>query len=371
MTVLVFIGVLVVLVLVHELGHFLTAKASGVRVLEFGIGYPPRLAGVRIGETIYSLNLLPLGGFVKMEGEEDPSSPRSLASKPLPVRFLVLVSGAGMNALLPVLIFAVLLSVPHRSLVGQVVIQAVAPGSPAQQAGVRPGDVVLEVDGHRIENTGDLLRRVNLKRGRPTTWTLLREKPRLTAFPSIDPGLAPSLPPVESTTLTVTLVPRWRPPEGQGPAGVVIGMKGVRVERRSYPVWQAIPMGFTRTWEMLMLLRTEVLGWFLGVGRPQIAGPIGIAQVTGEVAQAGWAPLMEFTALLSLNLAILNILPIPMLDGGRLLFLALEFLRGGRRVPPEREGLVHLVGFMLLILVVAVVSYFDILRILRGESLLR
>ncbi|MEE9324262.1 MAG: site-2 protease family protein, partial [Dehalococcoidia bacterium] len=146
---------------------------------------------------------------------------------------------------------------------------------------------------------------------------------------------------------------------------------GAHIERRSEPIWKAIPLGIKRSWETLVLFKKEVFSWISGDSNPEFSGPIGIAQITGEVASAGIVPLIAFTALLSLNLAILNILPIPALDGGRLLFIAIEVIRGGKRIKPEREALVHMVGFMMLILLIIIISYNDILRIIQGDSLLR
>jgi len=365
-----FLGLLVVLVLVHELGHFLTARAFGVRVLEFGLGYPPRLFGVRIGETLYSLNLLPLGGFVRMEGEENPQSPRSLASQGILPRFLIIASGAGMNALLALGIFLGVLMVPHWVMVGEVMVQEVAPDSPAERAGLRPGDIVVRVNGRPVRNTYELVYLVDLYRGTLMEWEVVRKRALATGLPGVDPTLSPSLT-VEESRRTVFLRPRWRVPPGQGPTGVVITTLNPRLEREALPPWTALPQAVRRMGEVLVLFRNAVLEWVLARTAPQVAGPIGIAQATGEVARAGWLPFLEFAGLLSMNLAILNLLPIPMLDGGRLLFLAIEFARRGKRVPPEREGLVHLIGFIVLMVLVGLVSYLDVMRLLRGESLLR
>ena len=371
-TVLSFLGVLAVIILVHELGHFLTAKAYKIKVLEFGFGFPPRLLSFRRGETLYSLNLLPLGGFVKLQGEEDPTDPRSLARKGVLTRVVVLSAGAAMNVLLPLVIFAALFMVPQDTVEGRVQIQGVAPNSPADQAGLRSGDIVLKVDGHETANTADLAYRIQLKLGSNTRWEILREKPRISVplGGGGDPGLAPSLPPAESSLLAVDLTPRWKPPEGEGAAGVIIATVSPQVVSRSSPFWEAIPNGFQRMGEMLVLFRNEILSWIIGAKSPELAGPVGIAQISGEVARAGWIPLLELTALLSLNLAIINILPIPALDGGRLLFVLIEWVRRGKRISPQREALVHLMGFAVLISAIVVISYFDILRILRGESFL-
>ncbi len=362
LSILTFIPIIALLIFVHEMGHFLTAKAYGVQVDEFGFGYPPRLAGVRWGETLYSINLLPLGGFVRMVGENDPSHPRSLAGRSIFQRFVVLSAGSFMNAILPILIFTVLFMIPQGTLVGQVQIQEVSPGSPAQEAGVRPGDVILKVDGHPVRNISELSQRINLRLGAEMEWVVRRGG----VIPGM--GTSPELAPIE----TIRVVPRWNPPEDQGPTGILIGTVNAHVESRSYPFWEAIPKGVIRVGEILVLAKNEVTRWIIGGSGPQVAGPVGIAQITGEVARAGGViPLFELTALLSINLAILNILPIPMLDGGRLLFLGIEWVRRGKRIPPEKEGFVHMVGFAVLITLIVLVTYLDILRIFRGESLIR
>jgi len=344
-----FIGVLVVIIFVHELGHFAAAKAFGVRILEFGFGYPPRLFGVRWGETTYSVNLLPLGGFVKMAGENDPSEPRSLAAKGVGTRFIVLTAGPLMNLILPVLIFSLIFALPQKAVTGSVVVQDVATGSPAEAAGLKPGDVILSVDGRAVEHNADLAYILHLRLGARTNWEVQRG----------------------DTVETVTVVPRWNPPSGEGATGIQIATEGAQVVSRRYTFWRVVPMGARRVVEMMVLAKNEVTRWIIGASSPQVAGPVGIAQMTGEVARAGgFMPLLEFTALLSINLAILNILPIPMLDGGRLVFVAIEWVGRGRRVPPEKEGLVHLIGFALLIALAVLITYFDILRIARGEGFL-
>ena len=229
------------------------------------------------------------------------------------------------------------------------------------------------MDGHRIANTTDLSYRIHLKLGSETEWEVLREKPRITAPLGVggDPGLTADVPPAEATPLTFHLTPRWKPPPGEGNVGVVIATTSPAVVSRSEPVWEAVPHAFRRMGEVLLLFRNEIFGLIARDRNPQLAGPVGIAQISGEVARAGWTPLTELAALLSLNLAIINLLPIPALDGGRLVFVVLEWVRRGKRIRPEREGLVHLVGFVLLVSFILVISYYDIMRIIRGESLLR
>jgi regulator of sigma E protease len=382
-----FLAVMVVLVVVHEIGHFATAKAFGVKVLEFGLGYPPRLWGRRIGETEYTVNLLPLGGFVRLLGEEDPSDPRSLAARPAWQRIIVLSSGALMNVLLPVALFTLVYVIPQDVPVGRAVVVDVKPGSPAAEAGVRPGDLILAINGREVENTGDVSYLVHLYQGKTMTWTLRR---------SI---ASPTGRSAGSEIVTVRVYARWAAPPGQGPTGItlapLVGNVPVRpqdpdesdeqyrervlraqraqpVERRSYPIWEAVPKGVRSTAETLVLARNQIISWIAQRTAPQVAGPIGIAQVTGEVVkQAGWVALLQLAALLSINLAVLNLLPLPMLDGGRIMFVAVEILRGGKRVPPEKEALVHLAGFVVLLCLVVVISYWDILRIINGEGATR
>jgi regulator of sigma E protease len=349
LTIVSFIGILIVLVFAHEFGHFITAKMARVKVEEFGIGFPPRIFSFKRGETTYSINAIPLGGFTKMVGEEDPSLPGSLASKSIPVRILVLSAGSLMNILLPVLLFSISFMIPHNMILEKVQVQEVAPGSPAQMAGIEPGDTILAINGHTVRNRGDVGYFIQLHLGSPVNIQLQRD------------NLAPN---------EVSLKPRWNPPKGQGATGITIMGVDSTTVRESDPIWQAVPSSVVHCWEILVLFRNEVVGWFIGGAPPQVTGPIGIAQITGQIAKAGISPLLEFAALISINLAIINLFPFPGLDGGRLIFVALEWIRRGKRISPKREGLVHLIGFAVLMLLIIIISYFDITHIIQGESVL-
>lgn len=354
---------IVILVVVHELGHFLTAKLAGVKVLEFGIGYPPRLWAFRRGETEYSLNLLPLGGFVRLLGEEDPSDPRSLAAKPRPVRLMVLAAGSFMNFILPFVLFSIAFMIPHEVPVGRPKIVGVAPDSPAATAGLREGDIIYRVADRDIENLNDLYAAIRLNFGREIPVTVKRQPP---AGQGLIEGAD------ERGFVTTKVYVRWTPPPGQGPTGIQIAPQYPFTDTVAEPVWEAIPHGIRQTFDVLVLTRNEIIFRLKNREAPALSGPVGIAQATGEtVEQAGWQSLFELGAVLSINLAILNILPIPMLDGGRILFVIVEILRGGRRIAPRKEALVHLIGFIVLLSLVAIISYYDILRIIRGDSVLR
>jgi len=344
-----FLVVIVVLILAHELGHFITAKASGVRVDEFGLGFPPRLLSVRRGETLYSLNAIPLGGFVKMAGEEDPKVPRSLASKSIGTRLLVLSAGSLMNFLLPLLLFSIAFMIPHNLVMGQVMIKEVAPDSPAARAGIKPGDTVLSVNEQPVNNNGDLYRYIQLNLGKEITILVQHD---------------------DLTTENVQVIPRWKPPKGQGATGIVISTSDPTVIRQHYPFWKAIPMGVITCIETFVLFKNAIVSMIIGVAPVELAGPVGIAQLTGEVAKAGISPLLEFAAFLSINLAIINIFPLPALDGGRIAFVLLEGVRRGKRISPKREGLIHFIGFTMLMAVIVAITYQDIIRIISGESLI-
>jgi len=348
-TILIFLAVLAVLIIAHELGHFATAKAFGVRVDEFGLGFPPRLISVRRGETRYSLNAIPLGGFTKMAGEEDPKVPRSLASKGVGTRLIVLSAGSIMNALLPILLFSIAFMVPHDVVTGEVLVKEVALNSPAAGAGIEAGDIVLSVNNKSVYNISDLHRNIQRNLGKETTMIIRHS---------------------DSTTEEVQAIPRWKPPEGQGAIGVVVSTLNPTVVSQHYPFWKAIPMGASECIETFVLFKNEIIRIFIGATSLQVAGPVGIAQLTGEVAKAGISPLLEFAGFISINLAIINIFPLPALDGGRIAFVLLEWVRRGKRVSPKREGLVHAIGFILLMAAILAITYHDIIRIISGESLI-
>lgn len=348
-TIIAFLGVLAIIIIAHELGHFSTAKATGVKVEEFGIGFPPRLLAMRRGETIYSLNAVPLGGFTKMAGEEDPSVPRSLASKSIATRLLVISAGSLMNFLLPLLLFSIAFMVPHDVAIGPVVVEEVAMNSPAAIAGIEPGDTLISINNKQVRNIYDLQRYIQLNLGKEITMLVQHSN---------------------STTEAFQVFPRWKPPEGEGATGLRVNMPSIDTIGESQPFWKAIPMGAIECIETFILFKNEIMSWFVQGVAPPIAGPVGIAQITGEVAKAGISPLLEFTAFFSINIGLLNLFPLPALDGGRVVFVLLEWMRRGKRISPRTEGLIHAAGFILLMAAMLAITYQDIIRIIAGESLI-
>ena len=348
-TIVVGIVVLSVLVMAHELGHFVTAKASGVWVEEFGLGLPPRIFGIKRGETIYSLNAIPFGGFNKISGEVDPKAPRSLAGRGVGIRLLVLGGGIMMNLLLPFVLLSVAYMVPHDIIIGQVVVQEVAPGSPAAVAGIKPGDTILGVNGQPANSYADLARSVQLNLGKEVTISVRHS---------------------DATTEDVKLTPRWRPPAGQSTTGSISRTVNPTIVSESYPFWRAIPIGVSSCLESLVLYKNGIIGMIIGTVPFVPVGPVGIVQITGEVAQAGISPVLELAAFISIALAITQILPFPALDGGRILFVLLEWVRRGKRISPRIEGIVHSIGFMVLIALMVAITYQDIIRIITGGNLI-
>ena len=341
-----FLAVLVPLVIVHELGHFVTAKLAGVVVQEFGFGYPPRLFAVKWKGTEYSINILPLGGFVKLLGEEDPGEPGSLASKGVKTRLAILASGSAMNAIFPIALFSIAFMMPGPVPEGPVKIVQVMSGSPAEKAGLRAEDVILSINGEAIIALPDVGRAIQKSLGTELEMALSRN----------------------SEQYSTRMTPRSNPPPGEGATGIVISNLIIK----SYPVWEAVPLGFKATFQMVGQIKSGLVRMVAGEQgeRLNLTGPIGIAQLSGEVAKRDPLAPLGLAAFLSINLAILNMLPIPALDGGRSLFVIIEGLRGGKRVPPEREGLVHLIGFAFLMALILIISANDLMRIYRGENLL-
>jgi regulator of sigma E protease len=350
LTIVVGIVALSVLIIVHELGHFIAAKITGVPVEEFGIGFPPRLYGKKWRGTLYSINWIPFGGFNKIAGEVDPKVPKGLASRGYGVRLLVLGGGIIMSLLLPFVLLAVAYMVPHDVVEGRVVIADVSPDSPADMAGIQPGDTIISINDRAVKNAGDLSRYIQLNLGKEITVSVEH---------------------TDGTAETVELTPRWRPPEGEGAMGVLeISTEDAVILSESLPPWEAIPTGARTCIEALTLYKNGIAGMILGTIPFQPAGPVGIVQVTGEVARSGISPVLELTAFISIAVGITQLIPFPALDGGRMLFVIIEWIRRGKKVSPRTEGIIHSVGFMVLFGLLILITYQDIARWIGGGSLL-
>lgn len=361
-SVLIFIVVLTVLVFVHELGHFLVARYFKIHIEEFGIGFPPRAIGVvkdkdnrwrvffgqnapkpeELGgqRTIYSLNALPIGGFVKPAGEDNPNVPGGLASASKTARIAVLAAGSTFNLIFALLVFTIgfRLGWPDR-----VTLAEVRPGSPAAVAGLQKGDVVLRVDETDIHHTQQISQIVYANLGTPIEIALQRG----------------------TQELTTEVTPRTEWPEGEGPMGIAMTL--TLVTDYSWPqafarAGREIAFQFDELIRLPgRLIRSEIP---LEVARPiGIVGMNDLTRVAVEVAAETnqWFPLVQLIGTISVALAITNLLPLPALDGGRILFVLIEAVRG-RRIDPAREGLVHLAGMVVLLMLMVIITYQDIVN---------
>jgi len=352
-SILTFILVLSILVLVHEAGHFFAARKAGVLVEEFGFGIPPRIFGKKYGETLYSINLLPFGGFVKLHGEDQENTitdpKRAFLNKKPVTRMLIIVAGVLMNFVLAVTAFAIVYSfsgVPRDA--GYVEIAELAEGSPATASGMMVGDIVREVGGREVKNNKDFIMLVNEKSGEEVTIKVSREG--------------------TDGDLELKLVPRENPPEGEGALGVAI----IDTEIYFPPWWQRPFLGvYHGVGEAVFWGMAVISGFvgifsslFKGVMPTDVAGPAGLYVITSEVAKVGILPLINWMGIISINLAILNIFPFPALDGGRLLFIIIE-KAFGRRVKPKVEAWFHTIGFGLLILFLLSVTFREVNMIRR------
>ena len=340
---LVFFAVITLLVVAHELAHYFTAKIFRVKIIEAGIGFPPRVFGYKFRDIIYSINLLPIGGFVKLLGEEASEDPDSLSQKNYLQRFIILVSGSVVNLILPILLFSAAFMIPHEIEVGNPQVSFVHENSPASMGGMQTGDIIVSINERKTENIQTAVRLIRINLGKEINFKIKRS----------------------NELIDLQVIPRWNPPVNQGPTGIKIMAQYPFTEKISMSFLDASKEGLRMTLDSWILFRNEIITWFNGNSQPEFAGPVGIANITGEVArEGGVASLLSLTAILSLNLGILNLLPLPMLDGGRILLLFIEFARRGKKMNPQREAFFHLTGFFLFIFLAIIITINDLLRVI-------
>ena len=337
-----FAAVLGVLIVGHEFGHFIAARLSGIQVDEFGLGFPPRLATLfKAGGTRFTINMIPLGGFVRPAGENDPEVPGGLAGAPKRSRVFVLLSGPAANIILAIIAFtaAYKFAAPDPE---RVLITAIAPNSPAEAAGLQNGDLILSVDGAPVNGFEALQVAVAAKLGESID--LLVER--------------------EDAQVLLQLTPRESPPEGEGPIGVLLGH-----QTRKMSTVAAISLGWQSTWGQfgeMIRLPGRLLQGQVSTEDARVSGLKGMYDMLAwatEIDRSSQRPFLTLNliAVISAGLALANLLPFPALDGGRLMFVFIEAILG-RRINPQYEGLAHAVGFAILLALMVYVNFQDFIN---------
>ena len=326
------------LVLVHELGHFFTAKSVGMRVDEFGIGFGPKIVSYKHGETLYSLRLIPLGGFNKIAGmdPDEKQDEQSFNAKSIPARMLVIVAGSTMNFLLPILLFTIVFlhsgidSPTHDPIIGTVFAD-----KPAAQAGLSVGDRIVTVNDTEIK-----------------TWQQFVSIIQVNANNNLTLGYEH-----QGEMKKITVTPEYDEKANRGIIGIMPQLQ------KSYPGFvEAIGLSIKQTYMVASSMVVGIGQMVTGKVAAEVAGPIGVAQMAGEVAQLGLMPLLQFAAFLSINLGLINLLPVPVLDGGHLVTLAVEGVRG-KPLDKKHMQIVQMIGFALLMLLFLVATFKDISKL--------
>lgn len=358
----IFVAVLGGLIFFHELGHFLAAVWLKVKIKEFGIGFPPRLLGTARDKTgkrrwffgsppadldsddvVYSLNWLPLGGFVRPAGEDDPNVPDGLAASPKRVRFIVLAAGPAANLLIGFIVFTIGYTLGWPVYNDSVNIAEVVSGAPADLSGLKPGDTILAINDEAVTTSNNRLTEVvreNL--GAPITLTLRRD----------------------DQTLSIQVTPRTEWPQGQGPMGVTLESAWKLVE---YPLPQAVGLGVNEVFYQIsetLMLPVRLTTGAIQANEVRFVSVVGLKSINDAAVDTAleineWFPILRFMGTISVALALTNLLPLPALDGGRIMFVLIEAVRG-RRIEPMREGLVHVMGLVFLLAVMALLVINDI-----------
>jgi regulator of sigma E protease len=432
--IILFLVALFVAICLHELGHFITAKRAGVKVEEFGIGFPPpRLLSIKRGETVYSLNAIPIGAFVKAAGENDPTVPRGLAGKGPWTRLGIYAAGPLVNIFLAFVLLSAFLALPVSTIASNgLIVRAVVADSPAEEAGIEPGDIILEVEGQPIHRQGDMQDIVNSgEEGAEITLLLLRngQEEEITLKPELDPesqllkigvwlwwgmvsqveegspvyeaGIRPydaiysingqriyneesmssALHSVaEGEEINLVLLPNAEPETTEEisltndgyetlPGVEMRWVEGVHFEQERLPVWRAVYLG-ARDIIYMPVLIIQAIPQIIESPDMALVGPIGAAQLTVEIVRSsGLSSILFMASMISLGLAIFNFLPIPPLDGGGMLVAFIEGCRRGKRLAPRTVRLAYTIGTTFLIALVILITVMDIWRLPTGFGL--
>lgn len=324
------IFVFLMVILFHEFGHFVIAKAVGIKVNEFSIGMGPKVFQKEKGETKYSIRALPIGGYVSMEGEDENSNdPRSFSKVPAISRIAVVVAGATMNFILAIIVLSIVsfnVGMPTTTILETI------EGSPAESVGLKNGDKIININDVQIKDWDSIINEIN------------------NSDPNEDMNVAILR---DGETFNYTLKPQISNDDR-----VIIGI--VPVSEKSFLA--AIKGGLQKTGSMLLLMFDFIKMLFRGkVSTKDLSGPVGVIYTIGEAAKYGFTNLLYLMGFISVNLGFFNLLPLPALDGSRVVFLSLEII-SGKAIGPEKEGFIHFVGFVLLILLMLTVTYSDIIR---------
>lgn len=352
LTIISFIIVLGVLVFIHEFGHYIMAKLSDIKVEEFALGFGPRLFSRKKGETIYSIRIIPLGGFCNMTGEFPPEDDadkevlktyreakkegRCFHQKSIFKRFLVIFMGPFMNFLLAVFIFIFIFSALGLPVDSSdlAIIGEIDPSKPAAEAGLQPGDKIIAIEDREIQSWQEMADIIHDSVDKEITITFERKNK------------------IES----ISLIPEYNEEIDAGVIGIY-----PRLIRERVGIFKAIKLGFIQTYQIIYYTFAGVIQMISQRSVEGLGGPIMIASIVGQAARVGLSNLLSWMAIISINLGIINLLPFPALDGGRILFIIVEIIRG-KPVSPEKEGFVHFIGFIILITLMVFIIYRDIIR---------
>lgn len=353
LTTLSFVFALALMVMVHELGHFLVARWQGIKVMEFSFGFGPKIVGFQGKETYYAWRLVPLGGYVKLCGIDAETNDkgvavitprddsRSFMNKSVWQRIAVIAAGPLMNFVLAIILFIVVfacIGIPGAG--NGNIIGSLVQDKPAEKSGLLKGDRIIAVDNILTPNWNSLT-------------NIIHGKPNQTIVLSVERGQ-------EQKTFTISTVQDTQTGNG------IIGVQP-EIVFKHVPIFQAISLGFTNTYIFTREIFLSLMQMITGKIPAEVGGPVAIAQAIGEAAHQGLANFLLLTGLLSVNLGLINLFPIPALDGSRLVFLLIEGLRR-KPIQPEKENLIHLAGFILLIALMLVITYQDIVRIFSKSS---